>query len=96
MRRRDSETIESALFRMLREEGLETPLNEYRLESSWNEVMGDMITRYTGRLYVRSGILYVQIKSSALKSNLIMSRKGICEKLNAFVGANVIKEIVFL
>lgn len=96
MRRKESETIESVLFRMLREDGLETPLNEYRIESSWNEVMGEMVTRYTGNLYVRAGVLYVQIKSPALKSNLIMSRKNVCAKLNAFVGANVIKKIVFL
>ena len=40
MRRKNTEQIDCILNRFLRNEGLETPLNEYRLVNAWSEVMG--------------------------------------------------------
>ena len=32
--------LSEAIFALLREDGLETPLNEYRAQQAWPEVMG--------------------------------------------------------
>lgn len=79
----------------LRQEGLETPLNEYRLISSWEEVMGQGIMKYTGQLFIKNQTLYVQIRSSVLKQDLMMSRKSIVRRLNEHVQAQVIADIQF-
>ena len=95
MKRRNAEQVGDILNRFLRQEGLETPLNQYRLIAAWTEVMGQSIARYTGDVFIKSDILYVKIKSAALKSNLMMERKKLARRLNEHVGCQVVTDIVF-
>ena len=84
-----------ALLAFLREEGLETPLLEYRVTQAWPEVMGAAISRYTRQLFVREGKLQVQLTSAPLRQNLMMEHKHIAQKLNAHVGSFVISDVCF-
>lgn len=95
MRRNKAESIGQIIRQYLRQEGLETPLNETRMAAAWPQVMGEAIARYTGDVFVRNQVLYVQLKSPALKANLMMGREALVQKLNDFVGAQVIQSIVF-
>ena len=63
MRRKNTEQIDCILNRFLRNEGLETPLNEYRLVNAWSEVMGAAVARYTGKVYIYNRTLYVELLS---------------------------------
>lgn len=91
---REVKNIGDLLNLYLRSEGLETPLNEYRIIASWGKVMGDTINGYTGNLYIRNSVLYVEIKSSVLRYELAYKRKTIVELLNKFVGARVINDVI--
>ena len=95
MRKREAEQINAVIHRFLREEGLETPYNEYRLVQAWPEVMGQGIANYTGNLEIRNRVLYVRLKSSVLRQELSMNRRVLVHKLNEHVGAQVIENIVF-
>lgn len=79
----------------MREEGLETPLNQYRLIEAWAAVMGQGIAKYTGNIYIKNQTLYVQITSPVLKSDLMMGRASLVRRLNEHVGAQVITSISF-
>lgn len=96
MRKNKSEAIGTVLRQFLRQEGLETPLNEWRVIAAWPEVMGEAITRYTGNIFIKNQVMCIQIKSPALKANLMMSREQLVAKLNAYVGAQVIQSIKFI
>ena len=74
---------------------METPLNEVRMVEAWAEVMGQAVARYTGDVFVKNQVLYVRLKSPALKANLMMGREGLVRRLNDYVGAQVIVKIVF-
>ena len=86
MRRNKAECIGDIIRQYLRQEGLETPLNETRMAA---------IARYTGDVFVKNQVLYVHLKSPALKANLMMGREALVRKLNEYVGAQVIQSIVF-
>ena len=88
-------TMGDVLLAFLREEGLETPLLEYRITQAWPEVMGNVISRYTKQVYVRDGKLQVQITSAPLRQNLMMEHKRIAQKLNDHVGSIVISDVCF-
>ena len=90
-----SHGIGDIIRQYLRQEGLETPLNETRMAAAWSEVMGQAIARYTGDVFVKNQVLYVHLKSPALKANLMMGREALVRKLNEYVGAQVIQSIVF-
>lgn len=96
MRRRNTEQLDSILARYLRSEGLETPLNEYRLVNAWSEVMGAAVARYTGKVSIYNRTLYVELLSPALRSNLFMRRVELVRRLNAYVNADVISDVRFI
>ncbi len=95
MKRNKAENIGQLIRQYLRQEGLETPLNEYRMVSAWREVMVEAIAKYTGDLFVKNQVLYVHLKSPALKANLMMARATLVQRLNDHVGAQVIQNIMF-
>ena len=91
----NTHSMHDALLAFLREEGLETPLLEYRVTQAWSEVMGETISRYTKQVFVREGKLQVQITSAPLRQNLMMEHKRIAQKLNEHVGSYVISDVCF-
>ena len=91
----NTHSMHDALLAFLREEGLETPLLEYRVTQAWSEVMGEVIGRYTKQVFVREGKLQVQITSAPLRQNLLMEHKRIAQKLNDYVGSYVISDVCF-
>ena len=95
MKRNKSEALTDIVRAVLRLNGLEAPLNEYRLVQSWPVVVGDDVARLTTDLSVRAGVLFVRVKSPALRSNLLMQRRQLVDRLNGAVGAAVITDIVF-
>ena len=70
-------------------------LAETRLIHYWNNGMSPAVSRYTGDLYIRKRVLYVQLTSAVLKNELMMHREQMIEKLNREVGRRVIEGIVF-
>ena len=87
--------LNDVLLAFLREEGLETPLLEYRITQAWPEVMGQTISRYTKQVFVKESKLQVQITSAPLRQNLMMEHKRIAQKLNEYVGSYVISDVCF-
>ena len=95
MRRTNSESIGDLIRQYLRQQGLESPLNEYRLVQGWSYVMGPIIARYTRDVFIRNQTLYVRLSSPAVRQELLMQRRELVIRLNAYVGAQVICDIVF-
>lgn len=95
MERSKTESITNLLNAFLREQGLETPLNQHRLIEMWPEVMGSVINQQTSNLFIKNQTLHVKIKSAALKSDLMMNRAALVQRLNEAVGAYVITDITF-
>ena len=95
MRRNDAEAIGDMIRKFFRVNGLESPLNEYRLVQAWKDVVGPVITRYTSNLYIKNQILYVHLTSSVLREELMMGRDILVRNLNEKVGAQVIVNIIF-
>ena len=95
MRKRNSEQIGDVIRKVLRQEGLETPLNEYRLVQAWKDVVGDAISKYTTNIYIKNQMLYVHLSSSVLRHELMMGRELLVKNLNKQVGAQVIVNIIF-
>lgn len=94
MRKNNSESVTNVVHRFLREYGLESPLNQYRLLAQWEKVMGSEVARQTRKLYIRNQSLCVELTSPALRMDLMMRRTELVRRLNEAVGAQVITELV--
>lgn len=95
MERRKSEQFTDVLYRYLRQEGLETPLNEHRIVSEWKEVAGPVAERFSEALYVRNQTLHVKVRSAVYRAELLMQKSNLVKALNDKVKAQVISNIVF-
>ncbi len=95
MKRNNAEPIGKLIQSYLRQESLESPLNEHRLINAWSEVLGPAIASYTRDLFIKNQVLYVHLTSAALRQELMMGRELLVRNLNARVGAQVITHIVF-
>lgn len=96
MKRKKAEQVGDVVLALLRQQGLEAPLNEYRLIQSWTDVMGSAVERYTRDLYIRNQTLYVILASPVLRQELSMQKRDIVQRLNLHVQAQVITDITFL
>ena len=80
MKRNDAEQIGKLIQQFLRQESLESPLNEQRLLDAWPQVLGPAAAYLT---------------SAALRQELMMGREVLVRTLNQRVGAMVITNIIF-
>ena len=95
MKRNNAEPIGKLIQQFLRQESLESPLNEQRLLDAWPQILGPAIASYTKELYIRNQILYVHLTSAALRQELMMGRELLVRNLTQKVGATVITNIIF-
>ena len=86
--------IGKLIQQFLRQESLESPLNEQRLLDAWPQILGPAAA-YTSNLYIRNQTLYVHLTSAALRQELMMGREVLVRTLNQRVGATVITNIIF-
>lgn len=95
MFRRDVQSVKDLIMKALREQGLETPLNQKRLVEAWPQVAGPMIARYTLNTYIYNQTLYVRLSNPALRADLSMRRQELTKRLNDVVGEQVITDVRF-
>ena len=95
MFRRSVQSVKDLILQALREQGLETPLQQKRLVESWPMVAGPAIARYTLNTYIYNQTLFVRLSNPALRADLSMRRQELTQKLNAAVGEQVITDIRF-
>ena len=93
MFRREVKSINDLLNMYLRHEGLETPSLKKRAIDAWDNLMGEMITRYTGEKFIKNQTLYVKIINPALRQDLSMMKTRIVQRINQAVGSQVITDV---
>ena len=64
-------SITDALVEYLRESGLEKSVLEVQVEEAWPKVMGSVVVSLTQSVEMKDGVLYVRVRSAALKAQLL-------------------------
>jgi len=94
MRKSNEKPLKVAIEEFLNTFHLKDKLNEARVIEAWGKVVGEMIAKNTGKIYIRNRVLFIRVESAALRNELMFARNKIIAALNREVGANVIEEIV--
>ena len=94
MKQKEPQLLSAILGEVLKQQNLDTKINETRLLEAWEKIMGKSINAYTKGKYVKDKTLFVHVTSAALRNDLMMSRHKLRDRLNAEVGAKVITDIV--
>ena len=95
MSEKNEHTLKQLLNQMLDKYKLSEKLDEVDLESHWEELMGIMIYKHTVQLKIQNKKLYIQLDSPVIRQELIYGKTLIIQKVNNFVGKELITDVVF-
>lgn len=94
MRKSNTQKLGDVIADCLREMRIEQKLKEVHVVSQWESMMGKTVAVRTDRIYIRNRTLYLHVTSSVLKTELLMMRQEIIDKLNENAGEKVVEQIV--
>ncbi len=95
MERRKTVHISEIIQELLAKNNMKSRLDETTITQKWEEVVGKTMAKYTRKVYVSKGVLYVEVTSSVARNELVMNRSILIEKLNKTTGSETIKDIIF-
>lgn len=67
---------------------------EHRVVQGWYDLLGKSVASYTRSVHFRNDVLYVQLSSSVLRAELLMSKQSLIDRLNEYAGMPIIRDIV--
>ncbi len=88
--------LSNALSLLLKNLGIETKIKQYEALNIWSKIVGEKVAAATTVEKVREGILYVRVKNSAWRNELVYMKQEILTKIDKAVGSNVIRDIWFI
>ena len=94
MRRSKTISLAEAVQDYIKEMHLEGKLSEIGVINSWEETVGKAIASRTSKIYIRDKVLFVHLSSSVVRTELLMLRQALVDKINEKAGTEVIREIV--
>ncbi len=94
-KRTNEQSLKQAIDGMLKDFHLDHKINEMRVISSWEKVMGKTVSNRTTQIYIRNKKLFVSLNSASLREELHHAREKIIKLLNDESGGVVIEDIVF-
>ena len=73
--------------------GIERDIDDYRLWEAWDEVVGATVARNAQPIRLDARRLVVAVKSNAWMQELTLLRKDVCQRLNEWMGREVVSDI---
>lgn len=92
--RGDVQQVGEAIREMLRAYQLESKFDETAVVASWPDMVGPAIAKRTQKVYIQHKILFVELKSSAMKNDFMLHKKRILELFQGKFGAEVLTDII--
>jgi predicted nucleic acid-binding Zn ribbon protein len=96
MKRSNDLTLKEAIGELLKAYRLEDKFAEHELIQHWEELMGKMISNRTLELFIKDKKLFLRIDSSVLKSELMMMKSSVLQRVNERAGRVIAEELVIL
>jgi hypothetical protein len=84
--RKDEEEVGGLIRRLLAAYGLDTGLREVRLKEAWADVLGNLAPNYSLKPRIKGRIMFVSLKSAALRQELSMHKTKLIEEVNNRAG----------
>lgn len=87
-------SIGDALQQFFKSARWESKMNELRLQSHWEEIMGKTIAKYTRNVYLKEGVLFITTDVAPLKHELQIGKDQIMSNINTFFKLELVKSVV--
>ena len=86
--------IGDAIQQFLKGSRLKGDIQALQIDEIWEKLMGKTIARYTDRIHIINGTLFITTNVAPLKQELLYQKEKIRNRVNEAFGNNDIKEVV--
>ena len=93
--RSEPQAIGPALKGLFRQLGITKKLQEYDAITGWETIVGEKIASVTAPVKVVNGVLFVEVRTGAWRTELSMRKQEILEKIHRHVGKKTLRDIRF-
>ncbi|HVW95367.1 MAG TPA: DUF721 domain-containing protein [Mucilaginibacter sp.] len=96
MRKTNDKSLKEAIEQMLNVYKIKRKFDETSVIAHWPDFVGKSVANRTREIYISNRKLFLRIESSVIKSELMLMRTQIIEKINEEAKEIVVEEIIFL
>ena len=90
----DSISLGAALKQFLEKSRMKNDIQSMQIEDHWEKIMGNTISKYTDKIEIRNGTLFIYTKVAPLKNELVFQRDLIIQRINESMGEKTVNEVV--
>lgn len=94
MRKTNENSLKEVIEQLIDSYRLRDRLNEIRIRTTWEEVMGKAISSRTDHLMVRDHKLLIRVNSAALRKELQFQKSNIQQLMNKALEGEYILDVV--
>ena len=87
-------SLGEALQAFLKKSRLKNGIMAVQIEDVWEKMMGKTISKYTDKIQIIKGTLFISTNESTLRNTLIYQKEDIIKRVNETLGEQVIHEVV--
>jgi predicted nucleic acid-binding Zn ribbon protein len=73
---------------------LRTGIQAVQIETVWEQLMGKVIAKYTDKIEIVGGKLFITSSVAALKNELLYQKDTIIKRVNEALGEKVINDVI--
>jgi predicted nucleic acid-binding Zn ribbon protein len=92
----DIQHVGDAIKSLLKQYHLKPKFDEANLVASWETLVGKPVARHTKRIYIRNKVLFIELDSPSIKSDLSFHKNQLLKRMEEEFGKDVLKEIVLM
>ncbi len=90
----DAISLGEALRQFLEKSRIKNSIQSMQIEDHWLKLMGETIAKYTDRIEIKNGTLFIYTEVAPLKNELVFQKELIKKRINENLGDNVVKDVV--
>jgi len=75
--------------------GIAKKVQQYSVINSWEAIVGEKIASVSTARKIENGILFVDVKTGAWRTELVMRKVEILERIHKMIGKKILKDIRF-
>lgn len=87
-------SISQAIKQFLQKSKLKQGMQALQIEEVWEKLMGKTIAKYTDKIEIIGGTLFITTNTAPLKQELQFQKEKIIERVNEAMKEKVIKDVV--
>tara|TARA_B100000900_G_C20583650_1_gene718612 strand:+ start:1880 stop:2191 length:312 start_codon:yes stop_codon:yes gene_type:complete len=93
-RKSNEQSLGEVIQDYLRESGWQQKLDEIKIITEWDKMLGPTLAKYTDEVFIKNKQLHIRLKSATLRQELSYQKSELVQQLNNSVGKEVITDVI--